>query len=135
MNDNHPRAERSRVVGTDDTAAAFGPDFPAAAATPWVLGLAEVTCHDVIADLIDPGSITVGVSADIEHVAPTPVGATVTATAELVEQDRRRYTFDVTLHDGIEVCARIRHVRAAVGPAAIQDRLAAKAAQQTGAEL
>jgi fluoroacetyl-CoA thioesterase len=76
----------------------------------------------------------VGVSAEIEHVAPTPVGATVTATAELVEQDRRRYTFEVTLHDGVEVCARIKHVRAAVGPAVIEERLAAKASQQTGAE-
>jgi fluoroacetyl-CoA thioesterase len=135
MNDMHRRAERSQVVGPGDTAAAFGPDFPAAAATPWVLGLAEVTCHDVIADMIDAGSITVGVSAEIQHVAPTPVGATVTATAELVEQDRRRYTFDVSLHDGTEVCARIRHVRAAVAPGTIQERLAVKAAQQTGAEL
>jgi fluoroacetyl-CoA thioesterase len=134
MNAIHRRAERSQVVGPDDTAAAFGPDFPAAAATPWVLGLAEVTCHDVIADVIDAGSITVGVSAEIEHIAPTPVGATVTATAELVEQDRRRYTFDVTLHDGVEVCARIRHVRAAVGPAVIEERLATKASQQIGAE-
>jgi fluoroacetyl-CoA thioesterase len=127
------RASRSQVVGEGDTAAAFGPDFPRAAATPWVLGLAEVTCHDAIAATLEHGSITVGVSASVEHMAPTPVGATVTAVAELVEQRGRRYTFDVELHDGVEVCARIRHVRAAVLPTVIEERLEAKASQAAAA--
>jgi predicted thioesterase len=121
----------SRVVGEADTAAGFGAHFPRAAATPFVLGLAEVACHNVIAPELAPGEVTVGTAATIEHQLPSPVGATLTAHARLVERDGRRLRFEVEVFDGDDVCARISHSRAVVLAEKIEKRLADRAAQST----
>jgi predicted thioesterase len=119
-------ATLTRVVTDDDTAASFGAHFPRAAATPWILGLAEVACHNVVASELDAGMVTVGTHASIKHIAPTPVGAAVTATARLVERDGRRLKFEVSLDDGSEICATLTHDRAVVAADVISQRLAAK---------
>ena len=41
-------ASISRTVTDNDTAAAWGDTFPPAASTPFVLGLAEITCHQAV---------------------------------------------------------------------------------------
>jgi len=114
---------RSTTVTDADTAAQFGPDFPAAASTPFVLGLAEVTCHDAVRSLLAEGEITVGTRAEVDHLAPTPVGRVLTAHAMLVEQAGRRLTFDVEVRDANEVVARIRHHRAIVDGGRMRERL------------
>ena len=50
------------IVREKDTAASFGANFPAAASTPFVLGLAEVASHRAVMATLTPGEITVGVS-------------------------------------------------------------------------
>ncbi|WP_084144927.1 thioesterase family protein [Amycolatopsis jejuensis] len=111
-------------VGPDDTAAAFGAHFPPAASTPFVLGLAEVACHNAVAGELGPGEVTVGVSAAIEHLLPSPVGARLVARAQVVERDGRRLTFDVEIYDGDRLCARIRHGRAVASTARLAGKLA-----------
>ncbi|MET0453998.1 MAG: hotdog domain-containing protein [Mycobacterium sp.] len=114
----------SGTVGEGDTAASFGQSFPRAASTPFVLGLAEVACHNAIADELGPGEITVGTSATIEHRSPSPVGATLTARARLTERSGRRLHFEVEVVDGDEVCATVTHSRAVVLSEQIAARLA-----------
>ncbi len=46
-----------------------------------------------------PGQKTVGVAVDVKHIAPTPVGMEVKATAELVEVDGRKLLFKVEAYD------------------------------------
>jgi fluoroacetyl-CoA thioesterase len=41
----------------------------------------------------------VGVHLDVRHLAPTPVGFEVRATAELLEVDGRRLTFRVAVYE------------------------------------
>lgn len=106
-----------------DTAASYGQSFPQAAATPFVLGLAEVTCHEVVADTLAPGEVTVGVRAVVEHFAPTPVGLTLTAVARLRERDGRRLHFDVDVRDDNGPVARVEHERAVVRSEQIANRL------------
>jgi predicted thioesterase len=107
-------AGRSRTVTADDTAAAWGAAFPPAASTPFVLGLAEVACHELVADRLADGEITVGVAAEIEHLAPSPVGATLVASPDLTSEEGRTFAFAVEVHDGETLVARVRHRRARV---------------------
>jgi predicted thioesterase len=114
----------SRTVGEGDTAAGFGAHFPKAASTPFVLGLAEVACHNVVANELAPGEVTVGTAATIEHRLPSPVGAELTARARLVERAGRRLQFEVEVFDGDHVCATVTHARAIVLAERIEQRLA-----------
>lgn len=119
-------AELVRTVSEDDTAAAFGDHFPRAASTPFVLGLAEVACHEAVAADLQEGEITVGTFASLEHLLPSPVGATLTARAELVDRQGRRLVFRVEVRDGTEVCAVVEHRRAIVLAEQIAARLDAR---------
>lgn len=123
-------ASLTQVVGGEDTAASFGTHFPRAAATPFVLGIAEVACHNAIAPELADGEVTVGMSATIEHLLPSPVGATLTARATLDERNGRRLQFSVEVFDGDELAAKISHGRAIVSAKKIEDRLADRAAER-----
>ena len=60
------------------------------------------------------GQTTVGTRVDMRHLAATPVGMQVTATAELVEVDGRRLRFRIQAHDRHESVAEGIHERAIV---------------------
>lgn len=115
-----------RVVTRADTASTYGSHFPPAAATPFVLGLAEVACHNAVSGDLAEGEVTVGTRTVIEHLAPSPVGARLSARAALRERQGRRLLFDVEVFDGAEVVARIEHGRAVVRSAQIEERLAGR---------
>jgi predicted thioesterase len=88
----------THVVGDDDTAAALGSGDLPVLATPRVLAwLEEATCAAL--DL-EAHRTSVGTRVEVEHVAASPVGATVTATADLVHEDGRLLRFRVAAHDG-----------------------------------
>ena len=110
-------------VTESDTAAAWGAEFPPAASTPFVLGLAEVACHRAVQGGLAEGEITVGTGAVIEHLAPTPVGRTLRAQARLVSREGRRLRFVVEVQDREVLAARIEHSRAVVERRAIVARL------------
>jgi predicted thioesterase len=114
-------------VTESDTAAGFGPAFPRAASTPFVLGIAEVACHNAIAAELGPGEITVGTAATIEHRLPSPVGAALRAQAQLTDRTGRRLQFEVDVFDGDNVCATVSHTRAVVLGEQIAARLAERA--------
>ena len=50
-------------------------------------------------------------AADIRHLAPTPVGMQVTATATLREVERRKMWFDIEVHDEKGKCGEGSHLR------------------------
>jgi fluoroacetyl-CoA thioesterase len=118
-------ADRSRTVTADDTAAAWGEAFPPAASTPFVLGLAEVACHELVTDRLADGEITVGVAAEIEHLAPSAIGATLVASPRLTSESGRGLEFAVEVHDGETLVARVTHRRVLVERARIMARLGA----------
>jgi predicted thioesterase len=117
-------AELSRVVTALDTADQWGEEFPPAASTPFVLGLAEVTCHRVVAASLADNEITVGTGAHIEHYAPSPVGTVLTARAELLKRSGSRLEFAVDVRDADGLVAHIDHSRAIVDRDVILTRLA-----------
>jgi fluoroacetyl-CoA thioesterase len=106
-----------------DTARALGSGDVDVLGTPRALALAEAATLRAAAASLAPGQTTVGTRVELDHLAPSPVGATVRADAELVYRSGRRLTFDVRLtQDGREVAVG-RVVRAIVD----RDRFTAQA--------
>jgi fluoroacetyl-CoA thioesterase len=64
---------------------------------------------------------------NVRHLAATPVGATVTARAELLAADGRRLTFNVTAHDGTDLIGEGTHERALIDLARFEAKVQAKA--------
>ncbi|BBY62585.1 hypothetical protein MHEL_08280 [Mycolicibacterium helvum] len=111
-------------MGQADTAAAWGPEFPAAASTPFVLAMAELVCHSVLAPTLADGEITVGAGVELTHDRPSPVGATLTAHATMEDRLGRKASFSVEVVDESgQVVAHVRHIRAVLKRSAIEAAL------------
>src|SRR3954463_9114291 len=100
---------RVELTVTDaDTAQSLGSGDVPVLATPRVLALAEAATVAATARQIPGGLTTVGVRAQVEHLAATPVGRTVAATATLASVDGRRLVFEVVIRDGGTTVAEVR---------------------------
>jgi fluoroacetyl-CoA thioesterase len=108
------RASVSHEVEPDDTAVAMHSGDVAMLATPRALALAEQAAVAALDGCIDPTFTTVGSWAEVDHLAPTPVGRTVTADAVLLGVHGRRLEFSITLTDGEKDVAKVRHRRVIV---------------------
>lgn len=91
-------ATREFVVSEADTAAAVGSGSLPVLGTPVLLAWCEAaTCAAL--DLPD-GSTSVGTRVSLEHLAPSPVGATVAVTAAVAYVDGRLLRFTVEARKG-----------------------------------
>jgi fluoroacetyl-CoA thioesterase len=102
------------TVETKDTVGAMVPGMPFVAATPWLVGVAEMACSRLIKDQLEPGQITVGSRVVINHLGASKVGAVLVIKARLVKRERNRFTFEVRIEDGDRTVATVEHERAAV---------------------
>jgi fluoroacetyl-CoA thioesterase len=101
--------------------------MPEVFATGFLVGLLEWTCIKAINPHLDwPGEQTVGTHVDISHVAATPPGLTVTATATLVSVEGRKLTFAVEAHDGADLISKGMHERFVIDKAKFDRKVAAK---------
>ena len=100
MLDTGIRGEKTVEVTPENTAEALGSGTLPVFATPAMIALIEATASESVAPHLDEGSSTVGTHLDVAHSAATPVGMSVTCVTELVEIDRRRLVFRVTVTDG-----------------------------------
>ena len=98
-------------------------------ATPRMVSDVEYACRDFLLAHLDAGEDSVGAHVSIDHLAATPLGLTVEISAKVVEVDRRKVTFEFTVHDPVEQCGRGKHVRFVVETAKSRERLAAKRAK------
>ena len=98
-------------------------------ATPRMVSDVEYACRDFLLAHLDAGEDSVGAHVSIDHLAATPLGLSVEISARIVEVDRRKVTFEFTVHDPIEQCGRGKHVRFVVQTAMSRERLAAKRAK------
>lgn len=91
------------VVAQTDLASALPLDandaFPAVFATARMVGLMEIASARVLQPFLSPGQLSVGVTVDVTHTAPTPPGATVTAVARYVGRDGKLFAFEVVATD------------------------------------
>jgi fluoroacetyl-CoA thioesterase len=94
------RAAFHYTVTGADTAAAVGSGEVPVLATPRVLALAEQATVAAVAGALEAGATTVGVRVELDHLAPSPVGADLQVQAVLERVAGRRLQFAVRLRDG-----------------------------------
>jgi fluoroacetyl-CoA thioesterase len=87
------------TVTEADTAAAVGSGQVPVLATPRVLALAEQATVVAVAGVLAAGATTVGVRVELDHLAPSPVGAELEVHAVLERVAGRRLQFAVRLRD------------------------------------
>jgi predicted thioesterase len=116
----------SLVVTEAHLAPALGSGRAPVFATPAMVALIEAAAVACVEDQLAQGQETLGIHIDIEHIAATPAGLTVTATAELAEVSGRKLVFKVEARDGRELIGRGRHTRIVVDTARFRARAAAK---------
>jgi fluoroacetyl-CoA thioesterase len=93
------KGEASTTVVHENTAAAVGAGGVEVFATPMMIALMENAAWQAVADFLEEGYVSVGTRVDVRHLAATPIGQRVRATAELVEVDGRRLVFRVEAYD------------------------------------
>lgn len=98
-------------------------------ATPMMVLAMEEAALSAVDPLLGDGRATVGVSLDVRHLAATPLGMRVTASAELMRIDGRMLTFRVEARDEAELIGEGTHVRAVVDLERFKDKLAKKASR------
>ena len=106
------------VVTRADTAAAVGSGEVPVLATPRVLALAERATVAAMAGALEAGATTVGTRVELDHLAPSPVGAELSVRAVLERIEGRRLQFAVRLVDGDRLVARGLVTRVVVDAAA-----------------
>ena len=106
---------RAEVTVTRDlTVGAHVEGMPPVYATPMMIMLMEVASGSSVRGHLPPGWVTVGSEVNIRHLAPTPVGRTVVATARVLEVEGRSVLFAVEAHDGERKIGEGTHRRGAV---------------------
>ena len=108
------KATVSELVVPEKTAASVGSGSLAVYATPAMLALMEKAACTAIESLLGEGETTVGTMLNVNHLSATPVGMKVSATAELLEHEGRKYVFRVTASDDAGLIGEGTHERFAV---------------------
>ncbi len=102
------------VVANEHTAPFVGSGKVRVLATPVMINLFEAAALACCEHLLAPGHQSLGIHLDVRHIAATPVGMAVQATAELVKIDGRTLTFRVEARDERELIGDGTHERVVV---------------------
>jgi predicted thioesterase len=93
-------AEKTVMVTPDMTVGHFVAGMPQVYATPMMILHMEMASGSAIARHLPAGFVSVGMDVKIRHLAATPVGHTVRATARVLDIDRKSVVFEVEAWDG-----------------------------------
>ena len=103
--------ESTTVVSAANTAATLGSGEMDVFATPAMVALMENAAMLAVKDHLPEGSATVGTQINTSHLKASPLGATITASAELTAVDGRRLTFAVKAWDEKGIIGEGSHTR------------------------
>lgn len=118
------------IVGTNDTAPRVGSGKIAVLATPVMINLIEEAALNALEASLSDGKQSLGTRLDVSHIAATPTGMKVTATATITSIDGRTVDFDVRAQDEQDLIGEGRHTRVVVSAAKFQERVDAKATKK-----
>ncbi|HYA89846.1 MAG TPA: hotdog domain-containing protein [archaeon] len=110
------QATVERVVPHEWTLAHFDPRLPAVFSTPAMIGMMEHAAAQAVLPELPAGAITVGTRIEVDHLKALTAGATVRATARLVEQRGRFLVFEVEASAADVIIGRGYVYRAIVQP-------------------
>jgi fluoroacetyl-CoA thioesterase len=114
------------VVTPDQTAPFIGSGRIAVLATPVMINLIEAAALAAVEHLLPAGHQSLGIHLDVSHAAATPVGLSVTATAEVTRVEGRTISFRVEARDEREPIGGGTHKRVVVSVARFDERVQRK---------
>ncbi|MDY3282437.1 thioesterase family protein [Dysosmobacter sp.] len=95
--------------------------------TPNMVALMEATALELAKAYLAEDQTTVGAEIHCRHLAPTPVGMKVTATARLRSIERRKMWFDIEVNDEKGKCGEGSHLRIMVTQQGMKEKAEKKA--------
>lgn len=130
--DLHPGMSGSAelLVGEEHTAPRIGSGKVRVLATPVMINLIEAAALAAVEHLLPAGYQSLGTHLDVHHVAATPVGMRVRATAIVETFSGRTVVFRVQAHDEKELIGHGTHERVVVNVAKFDQRVQRKLAQE-----
>lgn len=110
-------------VGTDQTAQAMGSGDLEVLATPALVAMMENCSKLLLSAELVAEQTSVGFKMNLKHLAPTTVGAEVTVTAEIVEEDGKKISFSIEAYDKDQLIGQASHQRVIVDKTAFLAKL------------
>jgi fluoroacetyl-CoA thioesterase len=104
--------------------------MPAVLSTPWLIWFLEHAARAAVLPLLEPGESTVGMEVQVRHLAPTPVGQTVTCRARVLFAEKSEVSFQLDAYDERERITRGLHRLRVIRV----DRFAERVARKTNEE-
>jgi predicted thioesterase len=114
------------VVGAEHTAPRIGSGKVHVLATPVMINLIEAAALAAVEHLLPEGYQSLGTHLDVRHIAATPVGMRVRATAEVTGVNGRTISFSVSVKDEIDLIGDGVHERVVVNVAKFDQRVQKK---------
>jgi fluoroacetyl-CoA thioesterase len=118
------------VVAPEHLASRFkDPMLPPVLATPVMILAMENAALEALKPFLAPGESAIGSHVDVKHLAATLAGATITATATVLQVSGRRILFSVHATDGQQDIGSGTHERVLIDLARFTARLAGRPAR------
>src|SRR5437763_2223829 len=114
------------LVSEEHTAPRVGSGAIHVLATPVMINLFEAAALAAVEKLLPPGHQSLGTVLNVRHIAATPVGLRVTATAKVERIDGRTIYFRLEARDEKEVIGDGLHERVVVNVAKFDQRVKRK---------
>lgn len=120
------RGTAGLVVGEEHTAPSIGSGKVRVLATPVMINLFEAAALAAIEHLLPEGYQSLGTHLDVHHVAATPVGMKVSASALVTRVDGRTVHFKLEARDEKDLIGHGTHERVVVNVAKFDERVRRK---------
>ncbi|ROR03500.1 thioesterase family protein [Desulfosoma caldarium] len=95
----------------EHSAQRFFQNLPNVFATPFLGGFMEQVCASLIDEHLEPGMQSVGMSMNLKHIAPTPLGMEIKVVCEVTAIEGRKVTFKLEAFDEVEKVGEATHER------------------------
>ena len=122
-------SEKSVAVKIENTALAMGSGTLRVFATPAMVALIEGCCAESVEDILPQGITTVGTKVEVEHLAASPLGASILCKSKLTAYDGRRLDFEVEVFDNAGLIGKGTHTRFTVDAQRFIDKAYSKPEQ------
>jgi predicted thioesterase len=120
------KASAELVVGEEHTAPRVGSGKVHVLATPVMINLFEAAALAAVEEYLSPGFQSLGTVLNVRHIAATPVGMRVRATAEVVGVEKRTIHFRVEARDERDLIGDGTHERVVVNVQKFDQRVQEK---------
>jgi predicted thioesterase len=117
------------TVGEEHTAPSVGSGAIHVLGTPVMINLMEAAALDAAEHLLPAGHQSLGIHLDVSHLAATPVGMKVQATAQVTAVEGNRIKFRVEARDETDLIGEGTHERVVVNVERFDKRVRQKAGE------